>query len=230
MAALSHALTVASDEWEWLDESPFRRLRRLPESRGRTRVLSTDQTVDGELIEGELTRLLSACEASTQPALYPMVMLALSTGMRIGEISAMRWRDIDFDQQRITITTSKNGDERSVPFVGKALTLLRERSVSTRVNLDACVFARKDNVNQSVGIVTAWRRALKDAQIYDCRFHDLRHTAASYLAMSGATHSELAQILGHRSLAMVTRYAHLAPDHTSDLVHRMNQQWLDPTM
>lgn len=223
MAALSHVLTVATEEWQWLDESPMTRLQRLPESRGRVRVLSTDRYAAAELVEGELTQLLTSCKTSTQPALYPIVVLALSTGMRLGEICALRWRDIDFDQQRIMIITSKNGDARTVPLVGKAYSLLKDWVASTPVELEACVFARDDKPFQPIGIAYAWRRALQISNITDFRFHDLRHTAASYLAMSGATHSELAQILGHKTLTMVARYAHLSPSHTDPIIQRMCQ-------
>jgi len=72
----------------------------------------------------------------------------------------------------------------------------------------------------------AWREALAAAEIEDFRSHDLRHTAASYLAMSGATLAELAAILGHKTLAMVKRYTHLSGEHTSSVVERMNRQFL----
>ncbi len=72
----------------------------------------------------------------------------------------------------------------------------------------------------------AFAGALKRAGIRDFRFHDLRHTAASYLAMSGATLSEIAEILGHKTLAMVKRYAHLTEQHTSGVVARMNRRFL----
>ncbi|MEM8933642.1 MAG: tyrosine-type recombinase/integrase, partial [Acidobacteriota bacterium] len=71
-----------------------------------------------------------------------------------------------------------------------------------------------------------WQQALREAEIEDFRFHDLRHTAASYLAMNGATLAELADVLGHKSLQMVKRYAHLAEAHTHDVVRRMNERML----
>lgn len=72
----------------------------------------------------------------------------------------------------------------------------------------------------------AWTEALERAEIDDFRFHDLRHTAASYLAMSGATLAEIAEILGHKTLGVVKRYAHLTDRHTSGVVARMNRRFL----
>src|SRR5690606_20479414 len=71
----------------------------------------------------------------------------------------------------------------------------------------------------------AWYSALKVAKIKDFRFHDLRHTAASYLAMSGATTAEIAAVLGHRTLQMVKRYAHLSDQHTGTVVERMTNKF-----
>ena len=72
----------------------------------------------------------------------------------------------------------------------------------------------------------AWENALRAAQIEDFRWHDLRHSAASYLAMSGATLAEIAAVLGHKGLEMVGRYAHLSDEHSSDVVAQMNAKYL----
>ena len=75
-------------------------------------------------------------------------------------------------------------------------------------------------------IAASGNEAVKDADIDDFRFHDLRHTAASYLAMSGASLAEIAEILGHKTLAMVRRYAHLSEGHTSEVAERMAKKFL----
>lgn len=102
LAALSHLYTVASNEWEWLDHHPVRRVRRPKQPQGRVRFLTKD----------ELSALLSACQRSDQPHLYPIVVLAVSTGMRKGEILGLRWQDIDFARYRITLDRTKNGERR----------------------------------------------------------------------------------------------------------------------
>jgi integrase len=78
----------------------------------------------------------------------------------------------------------------------------------------------------SAAVENAWKHAVEQAGLEDFRFHDLRHTAASYLAMSGATPAEIAEVLGHRTLAMVRRYAHLSADHVAGVVARMNERFL----
>jgi integrase len=75
---------------------------------------------------------------------------------------------------------------------------------------------------EPVNIENHWQKALKTAGIENFRFHDLRHSAASYLAMNGATLPEIAGVLGHKSLQMVGRYAHLSEAHTANVVERMN--------
>lgn len=75
--------------------------------------------------------------------------------------------------------------------------------------------------NKPLDFQRAWMTALKRASLEDFRFHDLRHTAASYLAMNGAGLREIADILGHKTLAMVQRYAHLTEDHKSAVINRM---------
>jgi len=74
-----------------------------------------------------------------------------------------------------------------------------------------------------VAITTSWNNAVKLAGITDFKFHDLRHCAASYLAMNGATSGEIAEVLGHKTLAMVKRYAHLSETHTKGVVTKMNE-------
>ena len=104
-------------------------LRGSDQPRGRVRFLSDDKTdSNGETIDGERTRLLKACQKSSNPYLYTVVVLALSTGMRRGEIMGLTWDDVDIHQGRITLLETKNGEIRVVPLVGKALDLLKEHS------------------------------------------------------------------------------------------------------
>ena len=102
MAALSHAFTIAVKEWQWLDDSPMRKVTKPKESRGRVRFLSDD----------ERARLLTACKESSSPYLYPVVVLALSTGMRQGEVMGLTWDDIDLARGRAILHETKNGDRR----------------------------------------------------------------------------------------------------------------------
>ncbi len=108
LAALSHALTVAFKEWGWLEDSPMRRVTKPREPRGRVRFLSDD----------ERFALLKACKESSNPFLYPVVILAISTGMRQGEIMNLRWEHLDLFKGRLILHHTKNGERRTVPLSG----------------------------------------------------------------------------------------------------------------
>jgi len=222
MAALSHAFTIAVNEWGWLESSPMRKVKKPALPRGRVRFLSDDETdSNGRTVDGERTRLLKACQASDNSYLYPVVVLALSTGMRQGEIMGLAWDDVDIHQGRITLHETKNGEIRVVPLVGKALELLKAKVRRIDTNL---LFPSKVNPDKPMDLRAPWMTALKAAKIEDFRFHDLRHSAASYLAMNGASLAEIAEVLGHKTLQMVKRYAHLSEAHTAGVVASMNER------
>ena len=229
MAALSHAFTLAVNEWEWLDDSPMRKVKKPTLPRGRVRFLSDDSTgPDGKTVDGERSRLLRACEQSINPYLYTVVVLALSTGMRQGEIMGLTWDDVDLHQGRATLHETKNGERRVVPLSGKALALLKEHATVRRLDT-SLLFPGKPLsgpdgkvIYRPMDLRAPWEAALKKAGIDDFRFHDLRHSAASYLAMNGASLAEIAEVLGHKTLQMVKRYAHLSEAHTAGVVARMN--------
>ncbi len=212
MAALSHAFTIAVKEWGWLDDSPMRKVSKPKEPRGRVRFLSDD----------ERSRLLAACKASESPYLYITVVLALSTGGRRMEVLGLRWQDVDLARGIITLHETKNGDRRILPLAGHALELMKEHAKIRHVNCDL-VFPGK-NFKDPVDVRTPWENALKRAEITDFKWHDLRHSCASYLAMNGASLAEIAEILGHKTLQMVKRYAHLSDAHVSKVVANMNEK------
>ena len=204
LAALSVCLTYAVKTLQWIERNPCERITKMPENRGRVRFLS----------DSERDRLLSACRQSSNPDLYIAVLLSLSTGAREGEIMTLRWNQIDFNRQVITLHKSKNGERRSLPFVGTALALLQSRS-KVRNLIDDRLFPPKARAKKAecLDLHAPWVKARKAAQLDDFHWHDLRHTAASYLAMSGVSLVEIAKILGHRTLHMVARYSHLSDGH-----------------
>jgi integrase len=214
LSALSHAFTVAVKEWGWIEDNPVLKVTKPTEPRGRVRFLS----------DKEREALLSACLESSNPWLYTAVVVALSTGMRKGELMGLTWADVDLQAGRITLHDTKNGERRVVPLAGPALALLRDHSKVRRLDTEL-VFpgARKDT---PIDLRAPWESALKRAGIEDFRWHDLRHSTASYLAMNGASLAEIAEVLGHKTLQMVKRYAHLSEAHTASVVERMNQRFL----
>ena len=213
MAALSHAFTIAVNEWGWLDDNPMRKVSRPKEPRGVVRFLSEEERVD----------ILEACKASSCPHLYPVVVLALSTGMRQGEIINLTWNNVDLKRGYIILEETKNGERRSVPLVGFALEQIKVLNKVRRIDTPL-LFPSTVKPLVPIDIRTPWQKALKASGVNTFRFHDLRHTAASYLAMNGASLAEIADILGHKTLQMVKRYAHLSEQHTSKVLESMNQK------
>lgn len=209
LAVLSHALNVAIQEWGWLEASPLRRVRRLREPQGRVRYLD----------DAERQRLLDACAQSPNCVLLPVVTLALATGARKQELLSLTWREVDFRRERLLLLVTKTGARRSVPLTGRAFTALQALAKVRRLDT-ALVFPRRDG-QAPLDIRHAWQQAVFQANLQDFRFHDLRHCCASYLAMQGASVMEIADVLGHKTLQMVQRYAHLAEAHTAQVVARM---------
>jgi integrase len=213
LSALSKAFSSAVKEWHWLPDNLLRRVSKKPEPRGRVRYLFDDERV----------RLLEACRKSEYNPLYLIVLFAMTTGMRRGELFGLRWQDIELERRVAVLHNTKNGDRRSVPIVPEVADLLREHGKVRKIGNDQ-VFV-SDGPAEMWRFDKAWYAALNAAKIKDFRFHDLRHTAASYLAMSGATTAEIAAVLGHRTLQMVKRYAHLSDQHTGAVVERMTRKF-----
>jgi integrase len=186
----------------WIEKNPCELVTKPKENRGRVRFLSDD----------ERTRLLNACKV--HPDLYLAVVLSLTTGARQAEIMTLRWGQIDFNRQVITLHETKNGERRSIPLVGEAFTLLQARA-KVRNLKDDRIFPPTPRAKKAahLDLRAPWESAIKTAELIDFRWHDLRHTAASYLAMSGVSLVEIAKVLGHRTLAMVARYSHLSDGH-----------------
>lgn len=213
MAALSHAFTIAVNEWQWLEDSPMRKVKKPKESRGRVRYLEED----------ERAKLLTACKESSNSWLYPCVILALASGMRQGELMGLKWPDVNLKDGYIILHETKNGDRRRVPLSGLALSLLQERAKVRRLDTPLLFPSNKDP-QKAIDLRKPWETALKQAEINDFHWHDLRHCTASYLAMNGASLAEIAEVLGHKTLQMVKRYAHLSDGHVSNVVASMNEK------
>ncbi len=211
-SSISHCFTIAVKEWEWMQENPMSKVSKLKEPRGRTRFLDDE----------ERKRLLKICKESPSPFLYVLVVLALSTAARKDEILSLRWKDVDLQRGLIFLHDTKNGDKRSLPLVGVAKDLMKAHFKNRNENTDL-VFPAK-NLKEPIDVRTPFETALKKAEIEDFKWHDLRHSAASYLAMNGASLAEIAAVLGHKTLSMVKRYSHLSDNHTAGVVARMNNK------
>jgi len=216
LAALSHALTIATREWGWIEDSPMRKVTKPKEPRGRVRFLD----------DKERGSLLIACQESSNPYLYLAFVLSLSTGMRQGELMNLRWENIDPFRGRITLHETKNGERRVVPLQGLALELLQKHLSNKTLDI-GLLFPSKEDPCKPMDLRFPWEQALKKAGIKGYKWHDNRHSCASYLLMNGASLAEIAEVLGHKTLAMVKRYAHLSETHTSNIIEKMNRKIFD---
>ena len=175
------------------------------------------------LSDTERSRILEASLKDKNPDIYLIIVLALSTGARRMEIWSLVWTNIDLERGMIILHETKNDDRRSLPLQSHAHELMQERYKIRRTDTDL-VFPSSKNPFVPFDFRVPFQRVIQNAFIEDFRFHDLRHSAASYLAMSGATLSEIAAVLGHKTLSMVKRYSHITDQHTSNVVKKMNRQ------
>ncbi len=210
LALLSHACTMAEREWEWMDSNPLRKVSCLSEPQGRVRYLSDD----------ERDRLLDSARDSSHPHLYAIVLLALTSGARKGEILGLHWKDVDLASSRATLHDTKNRERRSLTLVPRVVIEIRKLRRVRRIDTDLIFTHPETGKPNPFYFDKAWREARDKAKLEDFRFHDLRHTCASYLAMNGATTPEIAAVLGHKTLTMVKRYSHLSDEHVRGIVER----------
>jgi len=165
----------------------------------------------------ELRSLLAACPEW----LRPVVGLAVATGMRRSEVLGLRWLDVDLAHARILLTQTKNGDGRIVYLNQSALAALCSVVCSPETKATDLLFRGITPEQVSV----AFARLCRNQKILDFRFHDLRHTAASWLRMQGADIHTVAQLLGHKDLRMAARYQHLSPAFLADAVARLDSAY-----
>ncbi len=207
MAALKHMITKAV-EWEMATEETLRRVRKvkqLHENNRRLRFLSKE----------EIAILLDTCDDH----LRPVVLMALNTGMRKGEILGLTWDQVDLKHGFILLTDTKNGERREIPInqtLHATLVALPRHIIGPYVFWQGEGKAYKD-------VKSSFRSACRRAGIKDFRFHDLRHTFASHLVMAGVDLTTVKELLGHKSITMTMRYAHLAPSHKAKAVAMLEQ-------
>jgi integrase len=152
--------------------------------------------------------------------LKPMVLLALNTGLRRGEIFNLKWTDVDFSRKTLTVegATTKSGQTRHIALNAEIIRVLQEWQQQTVSEL---VFQSPVTGEPFNNIKTSWSQLRKNANITDFRFHDLRHTFASKLVMADVNLYTVKELMGHSTIQMTERYAHLAPEHKATAVERL---------
>ncbi len=174
LAALSHMFSFAVKERRILDRNPVADIAKKKEARGRTRFLT----------DAERTALLDACGKSEWQPLYTLVLLAITSGARRGELLTLRWADVDLKAGRALVRETKNGEQRTLPLAGKALETLRELKLQGSARSQYVFPAPNGRDEPAKHIDAYWYAALDAAGISDFHFHDLRHYLPS-LTMSG---------------------------------------------
>ena len=154
--------------------------------------------------------------------LTPLVVLALNTGLRFGELTGLRWTDVDLTLAVLAVrgAEAKSGKTRYVPLNSEAKATLQE--IQSNLDGEECfVFPGRDSSTQLTDIKTSWKPLLVRAKVTGFRFHDLRHTFASKLVMAGVDLNTVRELLGHADIKMTLRYAHLAPEHKASAVAKL---------
>jgi len=218
LAALRHVFTKAYD-WDMCSDETLKRIRKvklLKENNQRTEFLSIDQCND----------LLNACH-STKDTRYlkPIISFALNTGCRKEEILGLKWEDVDMVHSIITLRNTKNGETRMVPINSALLASLEGivRNISSPY-----VFCDVDGKRYG-DIRKTFNKVCNRAGVEWLRFHDLRHTFASHLVMSGVDINTVSKLLGHKSLTMTLRYSHLAQNHLDNAVENLAKRFKNGT-
>jgi integrase len=182
--------------WGKLDSSPAKQIRRFPVNNIREKILSDE----------DMRRLVEAAD----PRIKPVLIIALSTGMRRNEILGLKWQNVHFEGKYIFIEYSKSGKTRQIPMNDLIVETLKN---IPRVS-EFVFYNSKKNKNVSLFAVRdAFLRACEKARIKGLRFHDLRHCAASAMVRKGIDLVTVSKILGHSSIQMTMRYAHPTPEN-----------------
>jgi len=203
LSTMRALLRMARDEWQWIDNFP------------KIRMLSGEVERDRWLLREEAERLIRVCP----PHLAALVRYALATGCRASEITGLEWNRVDLDRKTAWLNHTKNGTPRGVPLNEDAIEVLREQIGKS---LTHCFTYQGEPWKWQISN-TAWHTALAAAGIKDFRFHDLRHTWASWHRQAGTSCDELKDLGGWKSREMVDRYAKYGTEHLAVAAMRIQR-------
>lgn len=193
-------------QWGLAETNPVNKVRMLKEAPGRLRYLSAE----------EIQKLLEV----SAPHLKAIVLTALESGMRKGELLDLMWDNIDLEHGLILLKQTKTGERREIPMTDT----LKELFIGLRKQTDGKFVFLSSRGKPLGNIRQAFETACRKVDIEDFRFHDLRHTFASHLVMSGADIRTVQEVLGHKTLQMTERYSHLSPAHKRDALNKLDRQ------
>ena len=202
LATLKKAFNLARREWEWCNDNPVCRVSMEQENNTRDRWLTVDE---------EMPLLHAAA-----PWLRELMLFAIHTGMRQGEILGLTWAGVDLFGRIVTVFKSKNGERRSIPLNQTALELLKHKYGSRSVETELVFPSNAQTRLNASNISRSLNLALEKAKMADFHFHDLRHTCATRMVQGGVDLYKVQRLLGHKSPIMTQRYAHHYPESLRD--------------
>ena len=208
LATMKKAFNLAIREWEWCRENPVSRVSMEKENNKRDRWLTSD----------EEERLLTA----SPQGLREIILFALHTGMRMGEILSLTWEGADLVRKTVMVFRSKNGERRTIPINQTVLVLLKDRSKVRPLKTNLVFYGEEHTAIDPHNLRREFRKALKNAKIENFHFHDLRHSFATRMIQSGVDIYKVQRLLGHKSPIMTQRYAHHYPESLRDGVDALD--------
>ena len=204
LSTIRSLLRMARDEWQWIDTFP------------KIKILNGEVERDRWLTQEEAERLIRLCA----PHLAAVVRFALATGCRASEITGLEWNRVDLNRHTAWLNKTKNGTPRGVPLNEDAIEVLKEQIGK---NLTHCFTYEGEPIRGQISN-TAWHTALGKSGIEDFRFHDLRHTWASWHRQAGTSCDELKDLGGWKSRVMVDRYAKFATENLLSAASRIERR------
>lgn len=212
LALLKHAFNLGKREWEWCTKNPVASVKFDKENNRRDRWLRQE----------EENRLLNA----SSPWLRDIVVLGLHSGMRLGEILALTWDEVDLFRKTVMVIRSKNGEQRTIPLNTTVLALLKHKYTGRSIQTRLVFHTGTDTMIDQHHLRRAFRRALNQAKITGLTFHDLRHSFATRLVQAGIDLYKVKELLGHNSIVTTQRYAHHYPESLRTSVNVLDDRVL----
>jgi len=209
LATLKKAFNLGRREWEWCSDNPVTRVSMEKENNARDRWLSLEEEY-------------RFCHVAPE-WLRDIVLFAIHTGLRMGEILALTWHAVDLSRRTLMVCKSKNGERRTIPLNRTVMDLLQQRARIKPAAADSVFWSEAGTPLDGPNLRRAFRSALKKAKIEDLHFHDLRHTFATRIVQVGVDLYKVQRLLGHKSPQMTQRYAHHYPESLRDGVEALER-------
>ena len=206
---MKKAFNLAIKEWEWIEKNPVARVSMEEENNKRDRWLTTE----------EEERLLKVCPSW----LRGLVIFALNTGMRLGEIISLEWKGVDLFRKIVTVFKSKNKEPRTIPINETVFEMLKQKAKVKSIKTSLVFYGDNHTMLLETSVDHAFQTALRKVGIKDFRFHDLRHTFATRLVQLGKDLYKVQKLLGHKTPTMTQRYAHHYPESLRDAVEVLDK-------